>query len=344
MTKTGFLNSITDVPGISVGNYTDYERLSGLTVVLAEEGSIAGVDVRGGSPGTRETDLLDPVNRIARVDAVALCGGSAYGLDAVTGVMRYLEERGKGHPTREGMVVPIVPAAVIYDLDRGDRRGKISGEEGYKACNNSVIGRFKIGNVGAGTGAVSGSVKGGLGTASTVMEDDIIIGALAAVNSSGSTFDPSTGAFYARHLELDEEFGDLNGDLNLNPPAYSDKTPALGGNTTIAVVACNAMMSKTQATKMAQMAQDGLARAIYPAHTPFDGDTVFSISTGKLGSPSIEVSERRVNRYIGMVGSYAADTLSRAIIHAILSAETVREYQCYRDKYPEGFKPQTTSS
>lgn len=337
MYKTGFLNSITDVPGISVGNYTDEDILSGVTIVLTEPEAVAGVDVRGGSPGTRETDLLSPINRIERIDAIALCGSSAYGLNAVTGVMRYLEEREKGYLIGDGEIVPIVPATVLYDLGRGKRQGYIPANAGYIACNNAVKGRFDTGNVGAGTGAISGSVKGGLGTASTVIEDGTIIGALVAVNSSGTSFDPSTGGFYARHLELGQEFGNLRSDLKLNPPVYTKRESTKEENTTIAIVGCNMKLNKVQATKIAQMAQDGLARAIYPIHTPFDGDTVFSVSTSILESPLMGCSERKIHRYIGMLGAVAADTLSRAVIHAILSAETVGEYLCYRDKYPGSF-------
>jgi L-aminopeptidase/D-esterase-like protein len=217
MRRHGKHNSITDVPGVEVGNYTDLGILSGLTVVLAEEGTVGGVDVRGGSPGTRETDMLSPLNRIDRVDAVALCGNSAYGLNAVGGVMRFLEERGRGHPVGEGRVVPIVPAA-IYDLGRGERYGHLSDENGYDACEEASKGPVPMGNIGAGTGAVSGSLKGGLGTASEVLENGFTVGAVVAVNSSGSAVDQETGGFYSRHLELGGEFSCLRPDIPLGPP------------------------------------------------------------------------------------------------------------------------------
>jgi len=339
MEKKGRLNAITDVKGIEVGHFTDLEYLTGVTVVRAPEGSLGGVDVRGGSPGTRETDLLSPVNRIQRVDAITLCGSSAFGLNSVGGVMRSLEERGVGHPVRGGeMVVPIVPAAVIFDLGRGEGKRHISEEEGYRACHEASGGRFPQGNVGAGTGAVSGGLKGGLGTASEVLESGFTVASIVVVNSSGTTVDPETGGFYARGLELDGEFGDLRSDV----PAKMVPRPIIrrsrqGQHTTIGVVVTDAKLTKPQATKVAQMAHDGLARAIYPAHTMFDGDTIFTVSTKKRG-PLGDGSNNDQDRELTKIGLSAADTFARAIIHAMISAETVAEFICHREKYPGAYR------
>ncbi len=343
MRRQGKNNSITDVPGVEVGNYTDPGILSGLTVVLAEEGTVGGVDVRGGSPGTRETDLLSPLNRIERVDAVALCGNSAYGLNAVGGAMRFLEERGRGHLVGEGRVVPMVPAAVLYDLGRGERYGHLSEENGYKACEEASKGPVPMGNIGAGTGAVSGSLKGGLGTASEVLENGFTVGAVVAVNSSGSAVNQETGGFYARHLELGGEFCGLRSDIPLGPPSYRGFEGNAGHHTTIGAVATDALLTKAQAAKVAQMAQDGIARAIYPAHTMFDGDAVFVLATGERELPR-EGSRpgRGEAEALSLIGASAADAFARAIIHALLEAETVGRYTCYRDKYLEAFRDDTS--
>ncbi|HUS79528.1 MAG TPA: P1 family peptidase [Patescibacteria group bacterium] len=338
MSEKGKLNAITDVMGIKVGHFTDLEHLTGVTVLRTPEGSLGGVDVRGGSPGTRETDLLSPVNRIKRVDAVTLCGSSAYGLNSVAGVMRSLEESGIGHPIAEGRVVPIVPAAVIYDLCRGESDRYIDEVAGYEACSSVSGGPVEQGNVGAGTGALSGGTKGGLGTASEVLENGITVAAIVIVNSSGTAFDPETGGFYARGLELGGEFGGLRRDL----PARMVPRPVLyrkqGQHTTIGVIATDAQLDKSQATKMAQMAHDGLARAIYPAHTMFDGDTLFSVATGTKGALGEYTSDSKDgDRALSQIGVSAADAVSRAVIHAIISAGTVGKYTCYRDKFPDSF-------
>jgi L-aminopeptidase/D-esterase-like protein len=339
MSGTGQLNALTDVPGIKVGHHTDPRILSGITVVLARDGSMGGVDVRGGSPGTRETDLLSPVNRIERVDAVALCGNSAFGLNAVGGVMRFLEEKGIGHPVREGIFVPIVPAAVIFDLGRGEGGGHINEASGYDACRLASKGAMPQGNVGAGTGAVSGGLKGGIGTASEALENGVTVGAIVAVNSSGSTVDTETGGFYARNLELGDEFSDLRGDIQTHMVPRPVLRRRQGQHTTIGVVATDARLTKPQATKVAQIAHDGIARAIYPAHTMFDGDTVFVVATGEAGHLGEESSNKRdVDRALSLVGASAADTVARAIVHAIMAAESVEPYLCHRDKYPGAYR------
>ncbi len=335
---TGRHNSITDVSHIRVGHFTNLENLTGVTVILTPEGSVGGVDVRGGSPGTRETDLLSPVNRIKRIDAVTLCGSSAFGLNAAGGVMRFLEEKGQGLPVRDGdMVVPIVPAAVIFDLGRGSGHGYITEASGYEACLQASGGIIDQGNFGAGVGAVSGGLKGGVGTASEVLDNGLTVGAIAVVNSSGTAVDKETGGFYARNLELDGEFGDLRYDL----PARVVPRPRLhkrrGQHTTIGVVATDASLSKPQVTKVAQMAHGGLARAIYPSHTMFDGDTIFSIATGERGSITESEDNREMDLVLSLIGLSAADTFARAIVHALLAAETVGEFVCHHDKYPEAY-------
>lgn len=332
-------NSLTDVRGITVGHFTDLDLMTGVTVILATHGTVGGVDVRGAAPGTREIDLLNPVNLVETVHAVAICGNSAFGLNAVGGVMRFLEERGIGLPVGDDRVVPIVPAAVLFDLGRGQREGHVSEAFGYRACENAATGPIRQGNVGAGTGAVAGSLKGGIGTASETLEDGITVGGLVAVNSFGSPVDPETGRFYARHLETAGEFGNLRPDPP--PPKGTSRSEHPGNpgrHTTIGVVATDATLTKAQATRVAQAAHDGLARAIYPAHTMFDGDAIFVLATGE-----VELPDRKTLYGSGKIeslsrlGSSSANVLSRAIIHAMLAAETAGSFSCYRDKYPRAF-------
>jgi len=337
MRRSGRNNCITDVSGIKVGHYTDRKILSGVTVIATEDGAVGGVDVRGGAPGTRETDLLDPVNMIEKVNAVVLCGGSAYGLCAADGVMRRFEEKGIGHPVGEGRVVPIVPAAVIFDLGRGEVKGRIEEKAGYDALASASSDPVPNGNIGAGTGAISGGVKGGLGSSSEVLGNGITVGALAVVNSTGSAFDPETGGFYTRHLELNKEFASIASDIPIGVPAYTRLQPVFGQHTTIGVVATNARVTKSQASKLAQMAQDGLARAIYPSHTMFDGDVIFSLATGCTTLPEDEMRyDLSPNRAFSLLGACAADCFSRAVIHAILAADSIQGFQCYRERYKVG--------
>lgn len=335
MGSTGDKNSITDIPGVKVGHFTDQFNLTGVTVVQAPEGTSGGVDVRGGSPGTRETDLLSPVNRIQRVDAITLCGSSAFGLNSIGGVMRYLEENGIGHPVRNGLVVPIVPGAVIYDLGRGEGDKHIDETSGYEACVNASARKVVMGNVGAGTGAVSGGYKGGVGSASEKLENGVVVGAIVVVNSSGLAFDNSTGGFYARGLERDYEFKELRDDLLARYVPRPRARWRQAGHTTIGVVATNVGMNKSQATKIAQMAHDGLARAIYPAHTMFDGDTIFSLSTGEVSTS--EYDKNAEDRILTQVGLSASDCFARAVIHAVCNAETVDEYPCHRSSFPKAY-------
>ncbi|MFO1246095.1 MAG: P1 family peptidase [Ramlibacter sp.] len=308
--------SITDVAGIEVGHFTDTRRPTGCTVVLAQAGAVAGVDVRGAAPGTRETDLLSPVNLVEQVHAVMLAGGSAWGLDAASGAMRWLEERGVGFDVRVGRL-PIVPAAVLFDLLVGDARIRPDAAAGYAACAAASTRRPAEGNVGAGAGAAVGKIfgidramKGGVGTASVTV-DGVTVGALIACNALGDVIDPDTAQVVAgartangRKL-LDTRRALLRGEA---------PRPLLAGtNTTIGVVATDAAITKVQATKLAQMAHDGLARSINPVHTLSDGDTLFALGTGRVG------------RHPGMMvlGTMVAEATARATLRAVLAARSL---------------------
>lgn len=332
MNAPGPKNCITDVDGLKVGSYTDREALCGCTVVLCPHGAAAGVDVRGAAPGTRETDLLDPVNLVNEVHAISLSGGSVYGLACADGVVRWLSEQGIGFPLdASGHVAPIVPGAVLYDLGRGAQFVPPVGPDwGRAACDAAGEEPITMGCHGAGTGAVAGGLKGGLGAASEVLESGITVGALVAVNSLGSLLNPATGLFWELGLELGGEFGPLAAQAKQLPPWPPQAEAAK--NTTIGVVATDTTLSKAQCKKVAQMAQDGLARAIRPAHTMFDGDTIFALATGRRPLPSspgffgppeaTAVSE---------IGRAAADCLSRAIIRAALAAESLGGWPAFGD-------------
>jgi L-aminopeptidase/D-esterase-like protein len=257
------VGGITDIEGIKVGHFTDSRRPTGCTVILCERGAVASVEVRGSAPGTRETDLLSPTNLIQEVHAILLTGGSAFGLDAATGVVRWLEERDAGFKTGNG-VVPIVPAAVLYDLNAGDAKIRPDAAAGYAACQAATAGAVKEGSVGAGAGAtvakVGGGdpVKGGIGTSSIRLPNGVVIGAIMAVNCVGNVVDPKTGRIIAGSR-------DIIGTFRSGRPTGE---PEAGSNTTIGVVATNASLNKTQMKKIAEMAHDGMARAINPVHTP----------------------------------------------------------------------------
>jgi len=329
-------NAITDVPGIKVGHFTG-APWTGTTVVLAENGGqgvAGGVSQRGGAPGTRETDLLKPENMVQIVNAVVLSGGSAYGLAAASGVMQCLETQHIGFPVGRGNVVPIVPAAILFDPGRcgAPFNYRPDFNFGLQACTAAKSGPVQQGNVGAGTGAVSGGVKGGTGTASVVLDDGIIVGAIVAVNSVGSTFDDN-GNLHAAALELQGEFGNLLPVKGGPKPKNGPPAAVPGGllkNTTIAVVATNVELTKAQATRIAHMADDGLARAIKPTHSPYDGDTVFALGTARIKMQSLGDPAFALYR----IGSAAADVLSRAVVHAILEAESTACYQSYCDLTP----------
>jgi L-aminopeptidase/D-esterase-like protein len=312
------LGSITDVPGIRVGHAQDDQALTGCTVVLcAPEGAVAGVDVRGAAPGTRETDLLDPSNLVDHVHAIVLTGGSVFGLDSVCGVVTYLEERGIGYETGAARV-PIVPAAVIYDLGVGKANVRPDAAMGYRACmdacRNSGPHSRADGKVGVGTGATVGKIlghefasSGGLGLASIKLPGGMTVGVLVVVNSFGDIVDPATGQILVGARRPDGQ-GWLDTCRELAYPSHLDAAAGLFGNrlsgvenTTLAVVATDAALTKAQARRVASMAHDGLARAIRPVHTMFDGDTVFAISTG------------RTKADVTVIGSIAADLLSAAI-------------------------------
>ncbi|GBD40340.1 putative aminopeptidase [bacterium HR38] len=310
------------VHGLRVGHFTDLEALTGSTVVLVEEGAVGAVDVRGAAPGTRETDLLSPENTVEKVQAILLTGGSAFGLRAADGVMRYLAERGKGFPTPGG-VVPIVPAAVLYDLGRGRIHRPPGVEAGYQAALAAGE-RVEEGSVGAGTGAVAGGVKGGVGLAGYLLEEGHRVMALVAVNSLGRPFDPQTGRLYGEDLLAEEERALLPDRSRYQGRPEDYRYPfLLGQNTTLAVVATDAPLSKAQAKRLAIMAQDGIARAIRPAHTPLDGDLVFALALGE---------GKGVDPYILLrLGAYAADAVTRAILRAVLLSGSAPGIPAYRD-------------
>jgi L-aminopeptidase/D-esterase-like protein len=319
-------NAITDVEGIEVGHWTDAEAATGCTVVLCRQGAVGGVDVRGSAPGTRETDLLRPVNLVQQAHAVVLTGGSAYGLDAASGVMRWLEEQGIGFNVGVA-VVPIVASAVLFDLDIGRADVRPGPDAGYAACQAAQAGPVLEGCVGAGTGARVGNLlgpfsrtKGGLGTAARRIAGDVTVGALAAVNTFGDVVDPATGQIIAGARDPEGK-GFLNtverlhGDLNQTMLAFAS-------NTTLAVVATDAQLSKEGANKMAQMAHDGLAQTVRPAHTMHDGDTIFALATGRrTGTPAD----------LTAVGAVAASVLAEAIVRAVRQATSLAGVPAARD-------------
>lgn len=330
MPHPGKLNALTDVPGIRVGHFTDPAAASGTTVVLCTEGAVGAVDVRGAAPGTRETDLLAPENLVQIVQAVVLSGGSVYGLSAADGVVRWLAERGQGFPLGEGQVAPIVPGAVLYDLGRGAQFVPPVGPEwGRRACDAAAAGPIDMGCVGAGTGAAAGGIKGGLGTASLVLDSGITVAALAAANPGGSVVDPGTGRLWEAGRELAGEFGELGRRAVRLPEAPA---AAPGRNTTLAVVATDAALTRVQALKVAQMAHDGLARAVRPAHTPFDGDTIFTLALGPRPLPETAGFFAAAQaQALSELGHAAADCVARAIVHAVLHAATAAGLTAFRD-------------
>jgi L-aminopeptidase/D-esterase-like protein len=327
MIRPGPRNLISDVEGILVGNADDEGVRSGVTVVLPEEPATAAGDVRGGAPGTRELGTLDPTTLTSRIDAVCIAGGSAFGLDAAGGVMAWLAERGRGFPVGPARV-PIVPAAILFDLLNGGN--KAWGLEppyrrlGLAACEAAGP-DFALGNAGAGYGAHAGPLKGGLGSASALSDDGLQVGALVAVNCFGSVTMPGSPAFWAWALEQQGEFGGAarpapEGELDLDYEIQA----RMGANTTIAVVATNATFDKAQMNRIAIMAQDGIARAIRPVHSPFDGDTVFALSTRRLAPPE------PIAASLARVGTIAADCVARAVVRGVHAAETLGDLPSYR--------------
>jgi L-aminopeptidase/D-esterase-like protein len=320
-------DDICDVPGILVGHDTNLEAATGCTVVLCQTSTRGGVDVRGGAPGTRETDLLDPRCMVEVVNAVLLTGGSAFGLNAAAGVMRVLEELGAGFDAGVARV-PIVPAAVLFDLGLGRADIRPDAESGARATQSAAHGPVTQGTVGAGTGATLGkmggpmlAMKGGIGSASAALPDGHVVGALVVVNASGDVYDPESGALVAGARHPD------GGWLALGGPVERSETPFPGANTTIAVVATDAPLTKTETSKVAQMAHDGLALAIRPMHTPFDGDTIFALSTGHGDDPTPPAGAIMVS----MVGALAARTLARAVVKATRAATSLHGIPSVRD-------------
>jgi L-aminopeptidase/D-esterase-like protein len=345
MATTGPTNGLTDVAGIRVGHSTRMEAgwLTGTTVVVPpDRGAVAGVDVRGGGPGTRETDLLDPRNQITHVHAIVLTGGSAFGLAAADGVMHSLFASGIGYPVGPpGEVVPIVPAAVIFDLGRGGNFAHhpdaAMGAEAYAAASSGPV---QQGVVGAGTGAKAGGLKGGVGTASLGLPDGSTVAALVVVNAIGSTVDPETGELYgarfAVHGELPALVRPQAAELAAAHTAAGELGPVTGQlATTIGVVATDVALTKAQCAKVSGVAHDGLARAVRPVHTMFDGDTIFTLSTEARPAPDLMQFHALLTA--------AGDCVTRAVVHAMLHADSVvtpgepplgGRLRSYRDAFP----------
>jgi len=315
------LGGITDVPGMKVGHYTDTKAVTGCTVVLCEKGGVAGVDVSGSAPGTRETDLLRPGSLVERVQAILLSGGSAFGLDAAAGVMRYLEERGFGHDTIVGKV-PIVPAAIIFDLNIGDSKTRPGPSEGYQACLKAREDETAQGCVGAGTGATVGKVlgieratKSGLGMASLQLTNNVVVAALMVVNAIGDVIEPTTGKILAGPRNPQGK-GFLSSS-ELWKRGIRKQFPPF--NTVIGVIATNAKLSKTDVNKLARLAGAGIARTVNPCHTAYDGDVLFALSVGEE------------NAEFNAVAIAAAEVVAAAIVRAVERAETLAGIPAARD-------------
>ena len=329
MATTGPLNLITDVPGVLVGQAEDVAGITGTTVVLCDRPAVAAVDVRGGAPGTRETESLDPAALVDRVDAIVLSGGSAFGLDAASGVMDGLAAMGRGFQVRD-IRVPIVPAAILFDLGFPGRQ-PWKGEPPYRRLGREALAvagkEFALGNAGAGFGAKAGRLKGGIGSASLRLGEGRTVGAVVAVNSWGSAVRPDCGRFWAAELALPGEIPEQPTlpATSLDPEDFSACAgPVARANTTIAVLATDLPLGKSGCRRLAIMAQDGLAQAIRPAHTPFDGDTVFALSTGAGEA----IGPERLTR----LGAAAASCLARAIMRALVAAEPRGGYPCWRER------------
>ncbi len=338
------MSAITDVGGIRVGQHHRVDAdatlgsgwASGTTVVLTPPGTVGAVDGRGGAPGTRETDLLDPSNSVRQVDAVVLSGGSAYGLAAADGVMRWLEEHGRG-VAMEGGVVPIVPAAVVYDLPVGGWQCRPTAAFGYSAAEAAGT-EVALGTVGAGAGARVGVLKGGVGTASVTLESGVTVGAIVVVNAAGEVIDTATGLPW--QADQVEEFG-LTRPPTDQIAAFAARNVEFSPlNTTIAVIATDAALSPAGCRRIAIAAHDGLARTIRPCHTPLDGDTVFALATGAVEVPPDPETPASMSPEVSLitaVGAAAADVLARAVLVGVLAAESVAGIPTYRDMLPGAF-------
>jgi L-aminopeptidase/D-esterase-like protein len=316
---------LLDVGGIRVGHFTESRRPTGCTVVIFERGAVAGVDVRGAAPGTRETDLLQPINTVQQVNAILLSGGSAFGLDAASGVMRYLDEHNMGYRVGR-LIVPIVPAAILFDLSIGDSKIRPDAQSGYAACEAASSSNVAEGNVGAGAGATVGKIfgirfamKSGIGTASVkIGETGLIVGAIVAVNSLGDVIDRSTGKILAGARTFDGR------SLRNSTPEILNGAMikvAPGANSAIGVVATNARLTKNEAARIALMAHDGFARTITPVHTSGDGDTIFAAGTGTSS----------VTADLITIGAAAVEAIARAVNRAVLTATGIPGYPAHRD-------------
>jgi L-aminopeptidase/D-esterase-like protein len=309
----------------------------GVTVVLPPPGTVGAVDCRGGAPGSRETDLLDPVNSVRYVDAVLIAGGSAYGLAAADGIMSWLEERDRG-VAMAGGVVPIVPGAVIFDLDVGAWSHRPTAEFGYAACE-AASADVAVGTVGAGVGACAGVLKGGVGTASTTLPSGVTVGALVAVNSAGNVVDQATGLPWLSYLA--DELGLTAPPAEQLAALAELESPLSSLNTAVAVVATDAALSPAACQQVASTAHDGLARSIRPAHTPVDGDMVFALATGAVEVPppaDTPAAFSPETALVTAVGAAAADCLARAVLVGVIAAESVAGIPTYRDLLPGAFK------
>jgi L-aminopeptidase/D-esterase-like protein len=310
-------DTLTAVPGIRVGQITDLNGATGCTVILCPSGTVGGVDQRGGAPGTRETDLLRPMHSVETINAVVLSGGSAFGLAAADGVMRWLEEQGEGYKTRSGFVVPIVASAIVFDLSIGTPGVRPDAAMGYAAAAAATDAPVEQGTVGAGTGCMVGAMrgaefasKGGIGSAAIDLGDGLVVAALCVVNAVGDVVEED-GRIIAG---LRDESGEFAGMLNVlrglaRPPSISPV--ASGENTVIGVVATNARLTKEQVNKVAQMAQNGIGRAVRPAHTMYDGDTLFALATGHIPAD------------VNVIGAFAAEVTAQAVRSGVRAATTL---------------------
>lgn len=328
-------NLITDVPGIRIGNAEDHTVRSGVTVILPDMRAVAAVDVRGGAPGTRETDALAPENLVDAVDAIVLSGGSVFGLDAAGGVTAELALMGRGYSMAGSLVAPIVPAAILFDLANGGAKDW-GAEPPYRALGRAALQAaapdFALGNAGAGLGAKCGAYKGGLGSASAVTEDGFIVGAIVAANSFGSPVIPGTRTLWAWTFEQGRELGGqpapvLKGPIPIDLPDDTKAGPIGRTNTSIGVVAVSAALTPAEAKRVAIMAQDGYARAFRPAHTMGDGDVIFVLATGER-----ELGPMR-SRDVSRLGMIAADCTARAYARGVYEAKTLGEITAYRDTW-----------
>ena len=337
MVRPGARNLITDVAGISVGQAEDAHVRSGVTVLVADQPARAVCDVRGGAPGTRDTAALDVVSLVGAVDAIVLSGGSAFGLDAPAGVTAALRAEGRGFEIAPGAPkVPIVPGAILFDLANGGDKNW-GDETPYRTLGAQAVAaagaEFALGTAGAGYGAMAGKYKGGIGSVSAVTEDGFTVGALAAVNSVGSPLIPNTDVFWAFPFERGREFGGrrLKGDIEIDLDLPFDmKGSRPRENTTLAIVACDAKLERAELSRIAVMAADGFARALRPVHTPFDGDIVFALATGRKVLPQMRAQS------VMRLGHIAADCVARAIARGVYEAASLGDIKSYREKFSIG--------